>query len=409
MKNCRAVLCGALLTVAFATQVAAVELGPLLEKLQAVGPEGAGNPEASRAWQQVVEVDAARLPELLAAMDEAGPLADNWIRTAVDAVAERQLNGGGPLPAEALERFARDTSHDPRGRRVAFEWLVEVDPTAHRRLLIDMVDDPSLQLRRDAIAQLIGDAAQVAELSSPEESLPLYRRAFSAARDPDQIKLLADRLGKLGEVIDVTRHYGFILRWKLIGPFDNSGGVGFDAPYPPEQQVDFDAPCEGKHGPVRWSDHASTHEQGVVDLNKALGEEKGVVAYAASQFLSGKRQEVEIRISSSSAVKLWLGGKFLAGHEVYHSGSPMDQYTSRALLEPGSNLILVKVCQNEQTQSWARVWGFKLRVCDPLGGAVLSADRDEKKGTGPIRAQHPPGRSGELDLSPFSAREGDRT
>jgi hypothetical protein len=30
---------------------------------------------------------------------------------------------------------------------------------------------------------------------------------------------------------------------------------------------------------------------------------------------------------------------------------------------------------------------------------------DWKKGTGPISAQHPPGRSGKLDLSPFSSRQ----
>ena len=34
------------------------------------------------------------------------------------------------------------------------------------------------------------------------------------------------------------------------------------------------------------------------------------------------------------------------------------------------------------------------------------ADRGEKKGTGPICAKHPPGRSGKLDLSPFSPERG---
>jgi hypothetical protein len=57
----------------------------------------------------------------------------------------------------------------------------------------------------------------------------------------------------------------------------------------------------------------------------------------------------------------------------------MDQYVSPAVLRPGRNVILVKVCQNEQTQSWAREWSFQLRVCDATGGAVLSSGRPSIK------------------------------
>jgi len=355
-------------------------LAPLLETLQAVGPKGAGNPEASRAWQQVVGVDAQRLPELLAAMDDAGPIADNWIRAAVDTVAENQLRQGRRLPADALERFAKDAKHDPRARRLAFEWLVEVDPTAPRRLLPDMLDDASLELRRDAVDLLVGDAVQAAEISSEKEAAPLLRRALAAARDRDQITQISGRLRAAGETVDLARHYGYVLRWKLIGPFDNRGGVGFDAVYPPEEAFDAGAAYEGKSGPVRWIDHASTHAQGNVDLNQALVEEKGVVAYAAAEFFADKRRDVEIRLTSAAAVKFWVNGTLLAAHNVYHSGSPFDQYTARATLEPGRNVILVKICQNEQTQSWARVWSFRLRVCDALGTAVLSADRGELEG-----------------------------
>ncbi|MCY2966027.1 MAG: hypothetical protein NT069_20755 [Planctomycetota bacterium] len=36
------------------------------------------------------------------------------------------------------------------------------------------------------------------------------------------------------------------------------------------------------------------------------------------------------------------------------------------------------MCQNEQTDSWAQRWQIQLRVCDPTGTAVLSADRASK-------------------------------
>ena len=41
-----------------------------------------------------------------------------------------------------------------------------------------------------------------------------------------------------------------------------------------------------------------------------------------------------------------------------------------------SNAILLKVCQNEQTQSWTKFWSLGLRVCDRLGTAVLSSGRE---------------------------------
>jgi hypothetical protein len=62
-------------------------------------------------------------------------------------------------------------------------------------------------------------------------------------------------------------------------------------------------------------------------------------------------------------------------HNVYHAGSQMDQYMCRATLKAGRNVILIKVCQNDQPQDWARSWSFQLRVCDSTGGAVLSTDR----------------------------------
>ena len=55
----------------------------------------------------------------------------------------------------ALEKFLVDRRHAPRSRRLAYEWLVRVDPAAADRLLPGMLDDPSLELRRDAVAQLL--------------------------------------------------------------------------------------------------------------------------------------------------------------------------------------------------------------------------------------------------------------
>jgi len=352
------------------------DFGPLLEKLRAVGPEGRGHREAARAWAELVErADAGQLPAILAGLDGANPLAANWVRAAADAVAERALKRDGKLPGETLAAFVQDTDRSPRGRQLAFEWLRRSDAQAAGALIPGLLDDPSLALRREAVRRLTGDAIQVLERSGASEAVPLFRRALDAARDLDQVTELAKRLRDLGQQVDLARHFGFLTRWKVIGPFDNTGERGFDVAYPPEKELDFDAEYDGKHGRVKWFDFTSDHDYGRVDFHEALAEEKGVVAYAATEFLSDQEREVEFRLSSFNAVKLWLNGRLVDEHNVYHSGSQFDQYVSRATLRPGRNVILVKTCQNEQTQSWARKWYFQLRVCDEIGTAILSTDR----------------------------------
>lgn len=357
-------------------RAAGADLQSLLETLRAVGPMGQGNREAARAWEQLARTDARELPTLLAGLDDAGPLGANWIRTAIDAIAERELRHGGRLPLDRLEQFVKQTDHDPRARRLAYEWLNRQDPSAENRLIPEMLDDPSVEFRRDAVARLIESAEHVSEVDGPASAAAIYGRALGAARDLDQIDLLAKRLRELKQEVDLPRHFGFIVRWHVIGPFDNTEEKGFNTVYPPEQQFDTAAACPGKHGPVRWKDQVTDDEYGKVDLNKILGVEKEVVAYAAAEFVSPERQEVQIRTTSLNAVKVWLNGEPVDEHNIYHSGSQMDQYTAPAVLRPGRNLILIKVCQNAQTQDWAVHWWFQLRVCDATGGAILSTDRN---------------------------------
>ena len=352
------------------------DIAPLVRTLQGVGPGATGNREAAAAWRKLVGADPRQLPEILAALDQAGPLAANWIRTAVETIAERRLQSGGELPAAKLEAFLLDRRHAPRARRLAYEWLLRVDGSAAKRLVPGMLDDPSAEMRRDAVAWGMGQAEALEKSQGPAPAAWVYRQALTEATDVDQIRQLAQRLAKLGQPVDLPRQLGMIVRWKLIGPFDNTGEQGFDRAFPPERDVDPPASLDGKHGPVRWIDHTVAGDSGQVDFNRVLGMEKAVVGYAATVFVAEAQREVEFRMASFNAVKLWLNGRLIDKRNVYHNGSQMDQYVCRAALRPGRNAILVKVCQNSQRQDWAVHWWFQLRVCDDRGRAVLSVDRD---------------------------------
>jgi hypothetical protein len=363
-----------------------------LATLQKVGHAASGNRAATRAWAVVAAVDAAQMPKILAALDDAGPLAANYLRAAIDAVAERTLAQGQSLPHEQLQRFVLDTDHAPRSRRLAFEWLAKIDPTAPDRLTPGFLNDPSLELRRDAVARLFTAGTGAIEKATGDQQqlssgIATLRRALAAARDLDQIEQIDKELTRLKQDVDLLRHFGFIASWHLIGPFDNRKGIGYQADYPPEDAVDFAARYPGKKEELAWLAHTTSDRQGKVDLNQALGKDMGCVAYAAAEFYSPREQEVDLRWGSSCATRLWLNGESKANHPVYHTGESIDQYQSRAVLRPGRNVILLKVCQNEQTQTWAQDWDFRFRVCDAIGTAIYSAHEQQPANNKPREAR----------------------
>ncbi len=94
---------------------AAEPLSAALATLKQVGHDGAGNRAATQAWAIVAAANAAQLPAILTALDDAGPLAANYLRAATDAVAERTLrkatsfrttncNGSCSTPPTPLDR-----------------------------------------------------------------------------------------------------------------------------------------------------------------------------------------------------------------------------------------------------------------------------------------------------------------
>jgi hypothetical protein len=367
----------ALLLVGQCASGAETNVPELVAAIKQVDKRGVGHRPAVVAVQKLQQADATSLPAILGGMDDAGPLAVNWLRGAFEAIAEREQQAGRDLNQNALEGFVADRKHGDHARRLAYEWLTRLDGTTPGRLLPTMLDDPSLELRYDAIEQkLVALDTEHKKGQPPKKLAAQYRAVLTSARDLDQIKTIAERLKALGEQVNLVDHFGFVRQWQLVGPFDNTGGRGYAAVYEPEKTVDFHRSYPGKTDTVEWKEFTTKDEYGLVDLNQALGKQMGAVAYAAAVFQSDRQQEVDVRLGCINACKVWLNGQLLIEREIYHTGMEIDQYVGRGKLQPGPNMILVKVCQNEQTEDWAQNWQFQLRVCDARGTAVLSLNRE---------------------------------
>ncbi|HEX3146780.1 MAG TPA: hypothetical protein VHR66_01685 [Gemmataceae bacterium] len=347
----------------------------LIVQLKAVAKEGAGNQEAGAAWKGLVAIGGDAILPTLNAMDDASPSAANWLRSAVNAVTEKEVAAGKKLPAEALEAFLNDLKHDPSARRLAYEVLVMADPKAPERLLPSYLNDASGEMRRDAIAAALKKAEKLAGEAAKKE----YARLFAVVRDDDQAKTIGTALHKLGGNPDVVSQFGIVTKWQIAGPFDSPKGAGFAGKALPESKVDLKAKYEGKEkAEVMWKPHVvevdptkfELDQIGNVDFNKVLAKHKDAVAYGYTIVESEKELPVEIRVGCINAVKFFLNGKELFAREEYHHGSRFDQYVAKATLKAGKNELLVKVCQNDQKEPWAQLWQFQARICDATGGAV---------------------------------------
>lgn len=356
--------------VVFPILASAQDTASLLLQIKAVGKEGAGNVEAAKAWKELVAKGPAVMPDVLAGMNDAGPVAVNWLRAAVEAIQDKAMQKGDAIPAAKIEAFLNDKKHDGRARRLAYECLVRLDATTPERLLPKMLDDPASELRRDAVAVKLKTGLALS-FDSIEIQKKYFRDLLGHARDRDQVNALAEKMKELGEPINLVKHFGFVTRWQLIGPFDNSKGVGFHTVYPPEKGFDVKGAYPGKGDEkVQWREYTADKGLGMVDFNEIIGKLKGTIAYGYTALDSKVEREIEVRAGSNNAVRMWLNGKEVYFREEYHHGMEMDQHVGKGVLKVGRNEILIKVCQNEQTEKWAELWSFQLRVCDPLGAAV---------------------------------------
>lgn len=335
-----------------------------------VEAKGKGNTQAMRALTLVDQLDPNSIVSLLKGMNAANDLGDNWIRAAISKILAQAEPGN--FPTEDVSRFVMDKGNAGSSRRAAFELLLDEQSEKAEKMIGSFLDDPEPSLRREAVAQLL----QKAESKAGKASTVLFRMALDKARDVDQIKTAKTALEANGMKIDVPELMGFLTRWQTIGPFGNGSREGFHTAYAPESKVDLSGSAKGKNGKVEWIEFSTSDPFGMLDVNQQYGEIKEVLAYAFTTFESKDSRPVQFRLGSKNAWKLWVNEELLFARDEYHRGKTrVDQFVIDGKLNSGTNRILVKVCQNEQTQPWTKNWEFCLRVTDPTGKALLSANR----------------------------------
>lgn len=340
----------------------------LLKPLIEIQSNGRGNESASLAWKKIANLPPSSIPKLLHAMNQANELGDNWIRAAISKITERP---NVSLPINKIISFLNDQKNDGDSRQQAFYIIQTYQPERANELIPTFINDPVLSLRRVAVAEKIRYAK---EETNKQKRIEILNGVLKKARDADQIKEITESMNTDGIQTDLVELMGFFVNWKAIGPFDNSERKGFEKKYPPEDNINYNEKYEGKNGQVSWSSFETSHELGLLDINLQFGELKEVVAYAHTQVDSELNQDVQFRIGSKNAWKLWVNNELIFARDEYHRGKTrVDQFVISGKLKKGSNDVLLKICQNEQTQSWTKQWEFNFRITDLTGTPLPSS------------------------------------
>ncbi|NNJ27913.1 hypothetical protein LzC2_40240 [Planctomycetes bacterium LzC2] len=190
------------------------------------------------------------------------------------------------------------------------------------------------------------------------------------------METIAERLDKAGEPVDLKRQFGFLTDWQLVGPFDHRDGIAWDRTLPPEEtpgRFDPDATFPSNHPDagdvVTWQPLETDEDFGTLDIAGDLTNWKGSAVMLAREYDAPAAGPVAFRIGTPNAFKLYLNGELVFARPEYHRGTKMDQYVIPAEVNAGRNVLLVKLLQNEQEQSWAQQYQMQFRVTDPTGAA----------------------------------------
>ena len=363
-RNCLGGMLFGIATMFSVSQTQAETSDELIAQLRTVDASDKSNQVSAKIVNQIRAQKDVSLMPVLKAMKGATPIGRNWLLGVANAVYQKS---GSSQTAE-LKSFLADETQDDEARYTVFHWLSKDDEAIRKSMLATMKEDPSQELRFLAVKEIMDSKPSTADL---ESLLP-------SARHPEQVTSIIGSLKEAGVVVDQAKHFGFLMDWKLIGPFDHVGTANFDKVFPVEADAiagNEKAEYDGKNGKVSWIDKKTENVQGEFDLAEVFANEKGCIVYALAEFDSPTETDVELRLGCINGNKAWVNGKPVMSNEVYHTSMQIDQYVERIRMKAGKNRILLKLCQNEQKEQWAQRFAFQLRVSDFTGKAILAKGR----------------------------------
>ncbi len=184
---------------------------------------------------------------------------------------------------------------------------------------------------------------------------------------------------------------GYLLRWQMIGPFENASQSGLDTVFAPEHALEFDKVFDGKDDlKLRWHPLRLLRPDGRCAVGESLTDNSADVFYAANAVQSKAEQSVLVQFDPAGASKVCINGREVFADSLRRSPTALvaDSFAALAVLHAGWNTILVKMGDDEKTTS-----AFSLRLTTPTGQPLSALPSNPMLATGaclPAAAAAPP-------------------
>lgn len=220
-----------------------------------------------------------------------------------------------------------------------------------------------MKLRTAAQNQMDFETYQQMNRHCVEIIKTLYARNKDFVMRDVALDYLRRGLGQLATEL-FPQELGLVQDWMLIGPFDNTNYLGLDFVYPPEKEIDFSATYSGLNNqPVKWRTLHNPEWMGKIDLLPLFQETEWSTVYAVAFVESPRQRNVQIRLGSNDAIKVWLNGEEVWRHE---SGRivGLDDDIFPVTLPKGKSRILLKI------SNFGSNWGFCFRITDENGKKI---------------------------------------
>jgi type 1 glutamine amidotransferase len=200
---------------------------------------------------------------------------------------------------------------------------------------------------QEVASMAAGAALAICESSTtlePTRKIEILRQALLSAKNKFVQKNIRTQLKKLGVTdLPVNAPPGFIGKWQVAGPVPDPKKELFDQAVGPESGVDLKAGFKVGDTSFAWKE-AFANDDGIVDLNEALGRRDNVAGYMFAEVTLPAETDAELRLGSDDGFVLWLNGERLGGQNVSRGISPGSD-VFKARLKAGPNHLLMKVLQ----------------------------------------------------------------
>ncbi len=193
-----------------------------------------------------------------------------------------------------------------------------------------------------------------------ERQIEVLKKALALTDSRDVRKAVRAQLAKLG-VADLPTNVppGFIAAWWVAGPIPNPNKELFEKGAPPETEVNVEKGFAFDGKDYKWK-RAVSDDDGIVNLNQALGTGSNCIGYMFAEVTVERETEVELRLGSDDGFVLWLNGAKLGGKDGSRACQPgSDKFPAK--LKSGANKLLMKVIQGGGD------WAGCLQIVGPKG------------------------------------------